>query len=186
MAIGQDRAQAVAAFNRFGFGARPGDLDRAVGDPRGFLLAELRAADVALIRNGALPGGVASLQAFYLDQQSKRAEREKIAMTPPAEKTTPDSQAKPEAAKPGRPKPPGVGQALFRAEASARLTMQLDASAGFVERLVAFWSNHFAVSVAKSAESAHRGRAVRARSDPSERARANSLRSCGRPRPIRR
>ncbi|HKN27784.1 MAG TPA: DUF1800 family protein [Roseiarcus sp.] len=131
-----------AAFNRFGLGARPGDLAWAAGDPRGFLLEELRTANVARIRNGALPGGVAALQALYLDQRAKRAEREKTAMAPPTEKVAVNSQAEPEAAKPAPPKPPSVEQALFRAEADAQ------APAGFVERLVAFWSNHFAVSVA--------------------------------------
>ena len=63
MTIGQDQAQAVTALNRFGLGARPGDLARASGDPRGFLLEELRTPNVALIRNGALRGGVAALQA---------------------------------------------------------------------------------------------------------------------------
>lgn len=51
MTIGQDQAQAVTALNRFGLGARPGDLARASGDPRGLLLEELR-TPVALIRNG--------------------------------------------------------------------------------------------------------------------------------------
>ncbi len=47
---------------------------------------------------------------------------------------------------------PPVEQTLFRVEASARLQKQLQARVGFVERLVAFWSNHFAVSAAKSPE----------------------------------
>ncbi|MBV9288410.1 MAG: DUF1800 family protein, partial [Hyphomicrobiales bacterium] len=54
-------------------------------------------------------------------------------------------------AKPAPPKP-SVEQALFRAEAKARLLQQVAARAGFVERLIAFWSNHFAVSAAKSGE----------------------------------
>jgi uncharacterized protein (DUF1800 family) len=54
-------------------------------------------------------------------------------------------------AKPEPPKP-SVEQALFRDEAEARLQNQLQARVGLVERLVAFWSNHFAVSVAKSNE----------------------------------
>ena len=51
----------------------------------------------------------------------------------------------------GKPKPqdPTVEQRLFRAEAMAHYEKQAAASAGFVERLVAFWSNHFAVAVAK-------------------------------------
>ena len=66
------------------------------------------------------------------------------------------SAASPAAAKAEPPKAPAskpaVEQAQFLAEAQARLQKQLEARAGFVERLVAFWSNHFAVSVAKSGE----------------------------------
>ena len=46
------------------------------------------------------------------------------------------------------PKPPE--QTLFRADAQARLERACAAPIGYVERLVAFWSNHFCVSVAKS------------------------------------
>ena len=49
MVIGRNQAEAVTAFNRFGLGARPGDLEAAAADPRGFLLEELWAANVALI-----------------------------------------------------------------------------------------------------------------------------------------
>jgi uncharacterized protein (DUF1800 family) len=70
---------------------------------------------------------------------------------------------KPERAMTEPPKrPPPVEQAQFLAEAQARLTKQLEARAGVVERLVAFWSNHFAVSVAKSGE-------LRAEAGPFER-----------------
>jgi len=68
MTIGQGQTQAITAFSRFGLGARPGDLARAARDPRGVLVEELRTANVALIKDGALPGGVAALQADYLDQ----------------------------------------------------------------------------------------------------------------------
>ena len=60
--------------------------------------------------------------------------------------------AKPEPATAEPPRKPPVQQAQFLAEAEARLEKQLEARAGLVERLVAFWSNHFAVSVAKSGE----------------------------------
>jgi uncharacterized protein (DUF1800 family) len=46
--------------------------------------------------------------------------------------------------------PPPIEQQIFRAEAAARLTRACAAPIGFVERLVAFWSNHFCISVAKS------------------------------------
>ena len=77
-------------------------------------------------------------------------------MTPgaPAGPTMADPRADPlgRPSEPEPPKKPGVQQDAFRAEAAARLEKQLQARAGFVERLVAFWSNHFAVSVAKSGE----------------------------------
>ncbi len=167
---------AVTAFNRFGLGARPGALSEAAGDPRGFLLEELRTQNVALIRDRAPASRTHALQAYYLQQQAVRQERAKMAavamqtaslaptpMTAPAGPSTAPPAAsilaepvKSEPARADGPKPappkPSVEQAQFRAEAQARLDKQLQASAGFVERLVAFWSNHFAVSVAKNGE----------------------------------
>ena len=198
MAVGPGKAEAVRAFNRFGLGARPGDLARTANDPRGYLLEELWAANVALIRDRAPPSGAMALQAFYLDRERQRVARMKaaaaqaaasspaalsaaappldpstqavssaLAMAPlkPAAASSPSMAAAASAlpkspsmpapernpAKPAAPKP-SVEQALFRAEAEARLLKQLAARAGFVERLVAFWSNHFAVSAAKSGE----------------------------------
>ena len=153
MAIGSNEALAVTALTRFGLGARPGDLRAAANDPRGFLIEELRTANIALLSGDGLASGPAVLQAFYLEQQQKRFERATMAaMEQPAQLATPSGQAnasaRPVAPKPVPPKPP-IQQITFREEAFARLNKQLKAPAGFVERLVAFWSNHFAVSVAK-------------------------------------
>ena len=188
MAIGANDAAAVTAFNRFGFGARPGGLSEAAGDPRGFLLEELWTANIALIRDHAPPSGTQALQAYYLQEEGIREERAKMAaaamqtaaLTPtptaspktldgPLTRPSPGATAaapsvapsapptmvepgRPEPATTGPPKPKPVQQAQFLAEAEARLVKQLEARAGLVERLVAFWSNHFAVSVAKSGE----------------------------------
>ena len=193
MAIGPNHV-AVTAFNRFGLGARPGDLDAAAGDPRGYLLEELWTADAALIRNPALPSGPRAFEAYYLDQQQTRVARIKAAVaspSPAANSPTAAAQLAPSRepmatappggsststgiansmaliappaiapasasnkANPAKPEPhkPPTAEVLFRAEAEARLRQQLQARIGFVERLVAFWSNHFAVSVAKSNE----------------------------------
>jgi uncharacterized protein (DUF1800 family) len=48
------------------------------------------------------------------------------------------------------PQPPSPEQAVFKAEATARLRRAVEARGGFAERLVAFWSNHFCVSANKS------------------------------------
>jgi uncharacterized protein (DUF1800 family) len=58
-----------------------------------------------------------------------------------------------EAMAPNAPKPPpqplNIIQKTFRAEALARLQRTVIADCGFVERLVAFWSNHFCISASK-------------------------------------
>jgi len=48
------------------------------------------------------------------------------------------------------PAPPSPEQAIFKAEATARIRRAAEARAGFAERLVAFWSNHFCISANKS------------------------------------
>jgi uncharacterized protein (DUF1800 family) len=48
------------------------------------------------------------------------------------------------------PKPPSLEQQVYRAEAQARIHRAAAARAGLVERLVAFWSNHFCVAVQKA------------------------------------
>src|SRR6266404_6020450 len=59
----------------------------------------------------------------------------------------------PNAAQPNTPKPPpqplNIIQRTYRAEALARLQRAIIADCGFVERLVAFWSNHFCISANK-------------------------------------
>ncbi|HKU06507.1 MAG TPA: DUF1800 family protein [Bradyrhizobium sp.] len=64
------------------------------------------------------------------------------AATPPAEPMQPN-------AKPPPPQPPNVIQKTFRTEALARMQRASMADCGIVERLVAFWSNHFCISAGK-------------------------------------
>ncbi len=174
IALGSDPQAAVMAFNRFGLGAKPGDLALAAGDPRGFLIEELHAPDAGRIPADDLPPTAQALQLLFADQQEKRIARETAAaMATPAmanaNATPMDAKsvnaksvdAKSMEAKP-QPQAPPVEQKLFRAEAMAHFSAQLRAGAGFVERLVAFWSNHFAVSVAK-------GQFIRVTAGPFER-----------------
>ena len=154
---------ALVALKRFGLGPKPGDLFAAAADPRGFILAETQQAGVALLEEPQLAKSNAALQALFADQQNKRAERERTlaqgmaraaqaGLADPVMTAAPQPMPMTAAIGPdGKPKPqdPTVEQRLFRAEAMARYEKQVAASAGFVERLVAFWSNHFAVSVAK-------------------------------------
>ncbi|HXW72837.1 MAG TPA: DUF1800 family protein [Methylocella sp.] len=153
MAKPLDTRNALVALNRFGLGAKPGDLSVAAPDPRGFLKEEISQKDVALL-SGDLPSSSKALQMMFADQARKREERARMAAaeTPTAgvaaggTMVSETAAASPEA-KP--PQEPNLEQKLFRAEAMARFKKQCEAKAGFVERLVAFWSNHFAVSAAK-------------------------------------
>lgn len=162
----------LVAFNRFGLGARPGDRDRIAGDPRGYLKAELRQPDIAMISlddpaYANLPGSTSAIQASMAANFQRKLDRERMAAAvgQPATanaqniptqniptQTTPapivPAQPLPSPAPPTKPAPP-IEATLFRAEAQARFDKALRAQAGFVERLVYFWSNHFCVSVAK-------------------------------------
>lgn len=155
----RDSHAAVIAFNRFGFGARGGsaDLARAATDPRGYLLSELMEPAIAELDLPFLLSSKAALQAEYAFQLEKKMERENAAANGPAPPSPPaamqmnaPTMAGGDAMKPQAPKPnPGPEQDIFKAEAMARFRSALQANAGYVERLVHFWSNHFCVSVAK-------------------------------------
>jgi uncharacterized protein (DUF1800 family) len=114
-------AAAIAA-SRFGLGPRPGDLDRIAADPQGWLAAQL--ADptrmpAALAGDGPAGDQLAQLRQLLLNRKTQPEEFRQLV------------------------------RAVYLAEASARTTAAIAADNPFVERLVAFWSNHFTVSSAK-------------------------------------
>jgi uncharacterized protein (DUF1800 family) len=159
-----DPRSAGVALNRFGFGAKPGDLVKALADARGFLKAQLRVPDAALIdrtdpANADLLGTTVAIEASMAANMQRQQQRAAASPAPPAATgpaMAPAAMA-PAMAEPPTPmaamaKPkaePSVEQKLFRSEARARFDKAVSADTGFVERLVAFWSNHFCVSVAK-------------------------------------
>jgi uncharacterized protein (DUF1800 family) len=170
MAIGPYPRSALIALNRFGLGPKPGDLTAAAADPRGFLSEELRRPGVARLEKAILLPSAVALQALFADQQERRMERERQMIVDAARISVADAAVEMAAPGPagafpgaeGKPKERPIEQRVFRAEAMARWEKRASASAGFVERLVAFWSNHFAVSVAK-------GQFVRVAAGPFER-----------------
>ncbi|HXN87852.1 MAG TPA: DUF1800 family protein [Methylocella sp.] len=160
----RDFKAGFTALNRFGLGARgDGDLAAAASDPRGFLNAELAQPGIALLEGPGMPRTALALQAMFADQDQKKAERERMAVEAAAQpamataeamaansNTTVTSPPPLQTANMGPPKPPSLEQIVYRAEALARFQRAAQARAGLVERLVAFWANHFCVSVAKS------------------------------------
>ncbi len=113
---------AFIAVNRFGLGARPGELERAGRDPVGWLKRQIHAPAETPPSFAALLSGTTRMADFQLarrqrgDSGVQKLFRESFRET-------------------------------FRHEAATRLRVQVDTPAPFRERLVAFWSNHFTVSV---------------------------------------
>lgn len=136
--------EAVTALNRFGLGGRPGDIARLAPGPREALRAELR-PEQALVAPGAagLAGTAANLQAAFAAEEARKIARE--AQAPARPLMLPSAMTGGATA----PAPPQPEAAIYRAEAQARFGMAQAAGIGFLERLVAFWSNHFCVSAAK-------------------------------------
>jgi uncharacterized protein (DUF1800 family) len=89
-----------------------------------------------------------SLNSIAMDIAAKDS-----AMKPPEGGGANPAMAANEAMAPNAPKPPpqplNIIQKTYRAEALARLQRAVIADCGFVERLVAFWSNHFCISANK-------------------------------------
>lgn len=136
----------LVALNRFGLGGRGAAsvyLASAAADPRAFVRAEIDrppafAASPDLL---ATPQLLKGLFDFQDGQKARRAAAD------PAPKPAADPAApvlKPVAAAPPYP------QMVFRAEALARVRAGALAPVGLVERLVAFWSDHFSVSASKA------------------------------------
>lgn len=140
--------QAASALNRFGLGAKPGQL-RALGEPRDWLLAQMteRSASPPLAFS-ALPDSRDYLQREFAYNRERLAERRSKKRS-----GSRDDAMKPDAGgdaieklKMGFRKT--FGQDLL-AEIGARYRLAATAEAGFAERLVHFWANHFAISVDK-------------------------------------
>ena len=149
---------AAIAANRFGLGARPGDLDKIKADPRGWLRAQLTPETTLPPPLAALPSTAEDKDAFtdwvaslrlsddageYLRRQAGKP----VAMT--GDMSDKDAMA----ADGGKL---SVEQSYVRtllpryaSALEARIEVASTTERPFFERLVHFWSNHFTVSAAK-------------------------------------
>lgn len=173
-------ADAAAAANRFGLGARPGTL-RSLSDPRGALAESIRNPQPATSTFAGLPASAEYLASEYQFQLQRRerklalndakmdtgqtATAQSEAMTSTRRNrrrflqggiATADESASPADTQAQQDKVRALGDgfrkvfgAQLLAEMSARWQLALAAPIGFDERLIRFWSNHFAVSVDK-------------------------------------
>lgn len=114
----------IRALNRFGLGARVGQTAE-VGEPRGWLKDQLAGPAPAMAPDAEIPSREAPAEALRALLRARRQE---------------DASAREEARRAIRD--------VVRAEARALLRTRIWSDRPFPERLVAFWSNHFCVSVA--------------------------------------
>jgi len=139
---------AAIAANRFGLGARPGDSGAIGGDPKGWLEKQLD-------RPAAKPAAGAPESARVLaEMRDLRVARQIAAQARTNLRQAPTAPA-------DRPPPaPGIDEQAIRefgtfvrehylAQTEQRYRLAIETDAPFVERLVHFWSNHFAISADK-------------------------------------
>jgi uncharacterized protein (DUF1800 family) len=132
MALGSDRdLMASIAVTRFGLGGRPGEIDAARADLRGFLIAQIRpeGADQPL---GDLKSSSENLDVF--DDLRRARKQDKAEDAAAALKQT-QMQIRD----------------LASTEMTARGALAAQTPAAFRERWTLFWSNHFTVSALKGA-----------------------------------
>lgn len=154
--MARDPQGALVALNRFGFGARggaAGDFSNAASDPRGFVKEELMRPSGALLDVPGLQATPALAEALFAYQADEKAMREarakNTAPTPEMATQAPAANTTMTPNPPDAPQPPNIVQKTFRNEALARFQRASIADCGIVERLVAFWSNHFCISANK-------------------------------------
>lgn len=136
------KINAAIAANRFGLGARPGDLSRIEPDPAQWLLDQLQGPSRQPAELRELP---ATAEVLLEVQDLRREQREmrQLAEGEPA----PDIVRKY-----GR-----MVRGHYVGQAQARYRNAANTDYPFHERLVHFWSNHFAVSADKQPLSAIAG-----------------------------
>jgi uncharacterized protein (DUF1800 family) len=134
-------AAAIAA-NRFGLGARPGELAAIGSDARGWLKAQLRGG-APLLTAVDLPGTPQILSGLEPLLAERRAARARSGGAQA------DGDAADMAARELRV--PQYLRPIYQNETRARWRAAIDGPRPFAERLVHFWSNHFAISADKQA-----------------------------------
>ena len=135
---------AAVAVTRFGLGARPGEIDEAASDPRGWLAAQVR-PEGADQPPGAWPGAQDRAQALARLRQQLRAMRAEFGLT--ARSASPTSaEAREQLLAARRAAQAPLEEATAR-EILARAQLATATPAGFRERWALFWSNHFSIGL---------------------------------------
>jgi uncharacterized protein (DUF1800 family) len=135
--------ESVIAANRFGLGARPGELAALGANARDWLRAQLLAGPPIVPGSAELrPSQQILAEAFELRREIQRVRR--AGAPEGAADRTPDP-----AAAELQQRLPQFLRPIYVAEVTARFQQAVGTDRPFIERLTQFWSNHFAVSVDK-------------------------------------
>jgi uncharacterized protein (DUF1800 family) len=142
-----DRFAPAIAANRFGLGARPGELASVGGDPRGWLAAQLEGPAPQVTEAGLRTSSdiLAEVIGLRRDQRGLRKAKQAVPNEPPA------NGAANAAIVQALLKLPQIYRPIYMNEVTARLRQAVATERPFVERLTQFWTNHFAVSIDKIA-----------------------------------
>ena len=126
----RDSPAAAIATNRFGLGARPGEIAACAGDPRGWLEAQLNRAPAVIPDPGLQSTAtmVATIDKVRAQNRNAKAAADVNAVVKLGE----------------------IYRPVYVGEVAARLRQAATTDRPFLERITQFWSNHFAVSVDKA------------------------------------
>ena len=142
------------ALNRFGLGARPGEP--VPTDPKRWLLTQFSQYDPAPAPWAAQPSSLAV--AIALAEEREHAMNQAASQTAGqgTNQGTPQTTSQP-ARQAANKAVRMEARDTYRDAVNARVLSALTTSTPFVERLVHFWSNHFAVSIDKGQVAAYAG-----------------------------
>ena len=150
---------AAIAANRFGLGARPQDGATIGNDPRGWLDAQLTTAAKPINAPKAeQPASAGVLLKFRDLRVARQAAAQLRASFVQGDRRAPPKDASDAGNAP--PASPGIDEAAIKefrefvrenyiAQVNERHRRAIESDTPFVERLVHFWSNHFAISADK-------------------------------------
>jgi uncharacterized protein (DUF1800 family) len=135
--------ESAIAANRFGLGARPGELASIGGHARDWLRAQLLAGPATLAA-AQLRSSTEILAAALELRREIQGARKAVLVTNNA-----SDAAGAEFAQQVQQRLPQFLKPIYTAEVTARFAQAVTSEQPFVERLTHFWANHFAVSVDK-------------------------------------
>lgn len=149
----QKDLDAAIAVTRFGLGARPGEIEIAAHDPRGWLKAQVRREGADRFETDG-ETSVQRLAEFRAYQQARAMTRRGAANDEPTSQPGVGARAEPDRSSSTAAADPAQAARRFLRDNAAgdvlgRLQLASETEAGFRERWALFWANHFTVSANK-------------------------------------